>query len=374
LKVVYGGRSVGAAGIGWDVPLSYVRRDITLSHRLPTLDVAGVPVGREMVTLVIEGQSHQMMRKGDQRTSTVWVPIHDGPQLELRDLNGLMVLYDGEGRKYSFSPEGGAAGSRLDGGNLYLLKDIFGPGKDSVHLEYSISTPTLPGGGNGLTIDLARVRYNQNAVNASCFKTEAILNYNLPANSPLSMTMLGQQILVRMDTLSSIDIHSRADDCTTPDIVLRSYAFNYPTVDPDTQLPLLGSVNVRGRAGTPEASKLISLGTYSYGSATVPGDGNAPTLHYALRQQIPKDLNVATIGRTLGFQADNANGTNTWDALIDMTGDGRPDLIYQRLASRGGAQDTRLQPRGKLGASVAAALGNRGAEGSLLFVGWLQVG
>src|SRR5262245_10921890 len=38
VQLVYGGRGVGAAGIGWDVPLAYVRRDTTTSHRLPTLD------------------------------------------------------------------------------------------------------------------------------------------------------------------------------------------------------------------------------------------------------------------------------------------------------------------------------------------------
>src|ERR1041384_3889062 len=35
VSVVYGGRAVGAAGMGWDLPLSYIIRDTTYAHRLP---------------------------------------------------------------------------------------------------------------------------------------------------------------------------------------------------------------------------------------------------------------------------------------------------------------------------------------------------
>jgi hypothetical protein len=32
----YSDRGIGAAGRGWDVPLSYIRRDTTIVHRRPT--------------------------------------------------------------------------------------------------------------------------------------------------------------------------------------------------------------------------------------------------------------------------------------------------------------------------------------------------
>src|SRR5690349_15896159 len=35
VQVVYGGNQVGAAGLGWDVPLSYVFRGATIAHRRP---------------------------------------------------------------------------------------------------------------------------------------------------------------------------------------------------------------------------------------------------------------------------------------------------------------------------------------------------
>ena len=40
--IVSGGHTTGAAGLGWDVPLSFVRRDATLAHRRPmTIPDAG---------------------------------------------------------------------------------------------------------------------------------------------------------------------------------------------------------------------------------------------------------------------------------------------------------------------------------------------
>src|SRR5262245_24694406 len=51
VSVVYGGRVAGAAGMGWDVPLSYVRRDVSLGRRLPTLGANFLPVGIERLTL-----------------------------------------------------------------------------------------------------------------------------------------------------------------------------------------------------------------------------------------------------------------------------------------------------------------------------------
>src|SRR5215471_19701561 len=36
VEVVYGGNQVGAAGLGWDVPLSYVFRDTTFARHRPS--------------------------------------------------------------------------------------------------------------------------------------------------------------------------------------------------------------------------------------------------------------------------------------------------------------------------------------------------
>src|ERR1041385_2662792 len=116
VSVVYGGRAAGAAGMGWDIPISYIIRDTTYAHRLPWYDDTvtnftrgtTVPRGVEQLILVMNGQPTRLMRKGDQRTSTTWVPVSDGPQLEVHDdpAHGAMLLYDGDGRTYTFSNTG----------------------------------------------------------------------------------------------------------------------------------------------------------------------------------------------------------------------------------------------------------------------------
>lgn len=35
LQVLYATHGLGAAGLGWDIPLSYIQRDQTLAHRRP---------------------------------------------------------------------------------------------------------------------------------------------------------------------------------------------------------------------------------------------------------------------------------------------------------------------------------------------------
>src|SRR5690242_12856820 len=37
VQVVYGGHRVGAAGLGWDVPLSFIVRNTTIAHRRPAV-------------------------------------------------------------------------------------------------------------------------------------------------------------------------------------------------------------------------------------------------------------------------------------------------------------------------------------------------
>ena len=60
LSIVSSGRRMGAAGLGWDVPLSYILRENTFTHRRP----AGAPGSggsntppqpREQIILVFDG-------------------------------------------------------------------------------------------------------------------------------------------------------------------------------------------------------------------------------------------------------------------------------------------------------------------------------
>jgi hypothetical protein len=182
VQIVYGGRAVGAAGMGWDVPLSYVLRDTSFDHRLPTLDANSVPVGTQRLTLVLNGRAMLLMRKGDQQTSTIWVPIHDGPQIEVHEdaQNGAMLVYDGEGNTYTFVNNGpvGPPGQNptdnvpLLGGNLYLLRTIRNP-SNQLQLDYVNTTFPVVGGRTGLEVDLHSISYNLDST-GTCYKNRVL--------------------------------------------------------------------------------------------------------------------------------------------------------------------------------------------------------
>jgi hypothetical protein len=66
LQIISGARGVGAAGLGWDIPLSYVRRDTTYQHRRPAIGNDTPPRGRERVFLSLQGRILDLVPKGGQ--------------------------------------------------------------------------------------------------------------------------------------------------------------------------------------------------------------------------------------------------------------------------------------------------------------------
>ena len=101
VRVVYGGRRFGAAGLGWDVPLSLIRRNVTVAHRRPADNPDANPQPREQLSLVLDGGGVDLVRNAE---DTAWVARRDEAQLEVRDVGGgVLEMYDGYGRRYSFS-------------------------------------------------------------------------------------------------------------------------------------------------------------------------------------------------------------------------------------------------------------------------------
>ena len=198
LQIVSGARGVGAAGVGWDVPLSYVRRDMSFAGRRPAMGSDRTPLGREQVSLSLQGQRFELVRKGP-----TWVARHNAPEPSLREQNGTWVLFDGQGRTYVF-----VAPPALAGADVWLLSTVSGAGGTQVQLDYDIAWPALTGG-SGLAIDLVRVRYNTHPT-MGCAKHEVTLTYGDVAASPLALSMLGDRVLARMRTLKWVDVLSRA--------------------------------------------------------------------------------------------------------------------------------------------------------------------
>lgn len=318
LQITYGTRGVGAAGLGWDLPLSYIQHDRTLAHRRPARGTT-IPALRDRVYVSLLGQSLDLVPYGG-----AWVARSGTPQFTARESGGTWVAYDGEGRTYTFIRPPG-----LSGTGLWLLKSITTAGAASLQLTYQITTWPLDGG-VGSEVNLVRVTYNGSPA-AGCAKTEIALTYGYGSTAPLSISVAGKQILVRKHLLTLVDVTSRAT-CATPSQRLRRYELQYPDhgEDPDTRLPRLRSVRMFGRQGTPEENSALPLAAYDYGTATTGG-----TLQYATHPVgVPAVVDHSEISGTSLDPTVNAPGAGDryamWQTLVDVDGDGRPDLVFKQ--------------------------------------------
>src|SRR5204862_478577 len=128
-----------------------------------------------------------------------------------------------------------------------------------------------------------------------------------------SLSMLGDRVLARMHTLRSVDVASKAS-CTGGGVALRSYQLRY-LPDADTHQPRLQSVQLLGRAGTPEGSTPVPVASYTYGTAS-----NGGTLRYQQTRTLP--VYIGELGST---NIDAANprplgigiGYSTYQSLLD---------------------------------------------------------
>ena len=304
LQIVHGGNRFGAAGLRWEIPISSIRRDVTIAHRRP-INAPGPLQPREQLSLSLFGSSFTLVMKPEDHTT--WLALRGGQQLEAHDVGGgVFELYDGYGLKYVFSSDGGSTGA-LDNGNLYVLRDIFGPGAAKVHLDYGFSAPSLGGGSTGLTISLASVSYNYNA-DGTCPKHIVNLNYGPLSAAPLSISVLGSTALVRMQVLrgvqdgTAIDVMARDNapdqpvDCDhTTMKSLRSYNFTYRN-DPDTRQLQLSQVTMIGQEGSDERAVTLPVATYEYGQF-IGSDGK---LNYRDAKVIDLPSDVTSTGGITG--------------------------------------------------------------------------
>jgi hypothetical protein len=322
LQITYGAR-VGALGLGWDLPLSYIQRDRTFAYRRPASGPGALPEPRERAYLSLFGQRLELMHDDN-----AWVARSGTLELIVRESAGSWLAYDGMGRTYIFQRP-----AELGSTGLWLLKSVTAAGSASLQLTYQITTWPLDGG-HGIAIDLLRIDYNMHPAEG-CAKNEIALTYGYGSITPLSMSILGDKILVRKNALTVIDVNSRSG-CDKPYQRLRRYEFQY-LPDPDTQLPRLRSSRMFGRQGTPEENTAMPIGTYDYGSATqFVSATQTRTLRYEKTQTI--DLPAGVLPRLISGTALDASVNAPvagdryamWQTLTDVTGDGRPDLIFQK--------------------------------------------
>jgi RHS repeat-associated protein len=329
LQIVYTGLATGAAGLGWDIPLSYVKREKTFAKRRPAFGQFVLPEPREQMQLSLPGQTVHLVREGP-----LWVARNGTLALVAHETSYGWVVHDGEGRTYTF-----VRPSNMGAVGLWLLKSVATSGGASVELTHEISTWPV-NGGSGFQINLTRLRYNTTPAQhpfAGCAKHEVELTYGEGATEPLSLSMLPDSTdpLVRFRTLTFVDVKSRPT-CTATFQRLRGYELQYrPDADtasfPDGAKVLrLHTVRMLGRQGTNVA---LPVASYEYGTATHDGK-----LEYAVSQTIALPADDPAAGLAISGAALDTSVVAppsdaryaTWHSLIDVTGDGRPDLVFKK--------------------------------------------
>jgi RHS repeat-associated protein len=348
VQVSYSEHGVGTAGLGWDVPLSYIRRDVTFAHRRPagSPGMAGLPpVAREQVSLVLEGRRFELVK-----TASAWVARRDAPGLVAREqADGKWVVFDGKGHTYLFA----VAGPPLAGAGLWHLVSVTGAGGQKVRLSYFMERPVVPGSPDVVSIELSSVEYNTDT--RGCFKNRVALFYDHPQETPLSISIIGGKTFARVRTLLALSVQSRST-CGAGDKSVRSYAFNY-VPDVDTGLPRLSTVNMFGRQGTPAQGIDVPIGRYTYGSATAGGQ-----LTYQAQAAI-QVVGAHPLGSTQVDASPHSPddlGFFTSQSLMDVTGDGRADLVrgssIARNSPTGPGGSTRLgAPNGAANAQLGTS-------------------
>ena len=143
LQIMYGASGVGAAGLGWDLPFSYVRRDTSFARRRPTMGDNVTAEPRAQIALSFQGRSIDLVRRGRRGSlATTRRPLRarttSGPCLEA---TGPHLHVHGAPR----SRNRAAAASNADQAV-------------AVDLEYDV-VPSIMGA-MAIAIDLVRVRYN----------------------------------------------------------------------------------------------------------------------------------------------------------------------------------------------------------------------
>jgi hypothetical protein len=231
LQLMYRAHGVGAAGLGWDVPLSYVQNDRAFAHRRPLSAPGALPVPRERTYLSFLGQNLELQQEG---TSTLWYAHSGTLALQVRHTGPTWVAQDGTGNKFTFERPAafGATG-------LWLLTSVSGAGGARVELSYQTKNEPLDGGA-GLEVNLVGIRYNPHPLVPQCWKNQIVLIYGMTSQKPVVITVLGDTLFTRRDLLTGIDVQSRAT-CESPLERLRRYQLTLAAdPDPDTGLPRLG--------------------------------------------------------------------------------------------------------------------------------------
>lgn len=328
VSIVYTGSArAGAAGAGWDVPLTYVRRQTSTWRRRPSyFDTSGN--APERIQLVMNGAPQLMVPNGN-----VYVPFASGQYMELSPNGAGWRARTLDNLEYVFTPRGNDPDPEL-----WLLTEIRDlVGTDKVTLRYA------PSG-----LDLVNVAYTfGHDGKTPLYEIDLV---HQPFNGMAFESIREDETrIIRTTHLSRIEVRARDNHypASEPKII-RAYHFAYEP-DPDTTKPRLKDVTVTGEEGT--FGDPLPVASYTYGSLTPNstadihigpaqiiarnlgttsyGDDLASTFN--LVQELEEELPPATPPPSPHWEPDRARRETSYarHLLRDFTGDGLPDLVYK---------------------------------------------
>lgn len=233
VSVVYTGSArAGAAGAGWDVPLTYVRRQVSTWRRRPSyfVDSGEAP---ERIQLVMNGSPQLMVPKGN-----VLVPYAGGQYMELSQSGDGWRARTLDNLEYIFIPASRAVAPGADP-ELWLLSEIRDlVGTDKVTLRYAATG-----------LDLVNVAYAFGHDDKLPLYEIDLVHQSFNGMAFEFVREDGTRI-VRSTHLSKINVRARDNhDPAADPRTIRTYHLTYKP-DADTTKPRLAEVTVTGEEGT----------------------------------------------------------------------------------------------------------------------------
>lgn len=302
----------GVAGIGWDVPLSYVRRSTDPWRRKPTAVLGAGEAAPEQVTVVVGGAASQMVRSGDH-----YVPFAGGAYQELRETGAGWTLTTLDNLEYLFTrarditPDGG-----MPDDGLWLLTSVRDrAGRDEVVLRYATDglDPTRAGCAKELRLASVAYTFSDPAIGKLPLY-EILLDYepwwrppyprapggyeactSRPAGATTEEAIRFEHVqdhalsFDRARVLTGIRVLARNN--LTPTAAprrIRAYQLSYGA-DRATDQPRLELVTTTGEEGTDEGDPAHALTVVRYGygdAATRRHDEDAPSVEFGERIEI----------------------------------------------------------------------------------------
>lgn len=347
-----GSTRAGVAGLGWDVPISYVRRSTTAWRRKPwayqTTSTMSHPIGSERVTVSLGGQVHLMRAVG-----STWWPARGRSFMELRRSGNEWSLRTLDNHEYVFRPAS-SLGS-VDDPELWLLAEVRDSiGGDRVDLRYDV--PAVQGCRAGLALRSLAYTFDR-AGTTPLYEIELVhepfwrepLSLQDERRLPACATENGQAaypfervrddgtVFERGQVLRSVRIKARNNlSRGSPAKVIRSYSLDYDR-DPTTERPRLREVPRAGEEGFPGASTTLTVARYQYGTLAHE-IGDQPTIRFGKPRLVARNYapgaDFAHELATNHVSATEENGVRTERTrarhlIRDLTGDGVPDLVYK---------------------------------------------